>query len=62
MAFRSASSSAASKYAASLLFIVERLFVLAELELGRPFLPPFGDLVPSLENEAAREVVLERFG
>ena len=57
IALRSCSS---SSYAASRLFIVDRRFALCKLEEGRPFLLPRGDLVPSFEKEAARDVVLER--
>jgi hypothetical protein len=57
IALRNCSS---SSYAASRLFIVDRLFALCRLDEGRPLLLPRGDLVPSFENEAAREVVRER--
>jgi hypothetical protein len=46
-----------SSYAASLLFMVDRRFALWTLDDGRPFLLPRGDRVPSLEKDAARDVV-----
>lgn len=54
-------SSSSSSYAASLLFMVDLRLVLCTLEEGRPFCFPFGDRVPSLEKDAAREVVRDRF-
>jgi hypothetical protein len=54
IALRNCSS---SSYAASRLFIVDLLFALWMLEEGRPLLLPRGDLVPSFEKEAARDVV-----
>jgi hypothetical protein len=54
-------SCSSSSYAASLLFIVDRRFALWRLDEGRSLFEPLrGDRVPSLEKEAARDVVRER--
>lgn len=61
-------SCSSSSYAASRLFMVERLFAFAAcialalaLDVGRGFLLVLlGDLVPSFENEAALLVLRER--